>query len=80
MLSRECADRPAELERFKRCMRTLGSFTHAMHRAAGVEVRGVQAEAMAMSARAREQQAADAQPHPQVPAEAEAAVPGGERK
>lgn len=40
--SRRCDQPEAELERFKRCMATVGKFTHSLHKAAGAPVRGVQ--------------------------------------
>ena len=47
VLFRAC-EPAAELERFKRCMRTVGRFAHSLHQAAGAPVRGAQAQAKAM--------------------------------
>jgi hypothetical protein len=47
VLSRVCeGSRRAELERFKRCIGTVGKFARTLHEAAGVTVSGVQARTM----------------------------------
>ncbi len=46
-VARRCADRRAELDRFRRAMAVVGKFTHGLHDASGIAVKGVQGEQLA---------------------------------